>query len=160
MPEVSYYRSLKRSLSDCADRLKAVQQTLEDKNKAIKELREQNLRYAADLDNFQKRIREEQEILTAYASEHLIKELLPVLDSLENANDDGVRAIRKQIESILEKEGLSAIDDTEQFDPVRHEVVGVEEGGQANKISKVVRKGYILKGKVIRPELVIIKKGD
>ncbi|MEM0127788.1 MAG: nucleotide exchange factor GrpE [Thermoplasmatales archaeon] len=160
MPGVSYYRSLKQSLSDCTERVKAMQQTLVDKENAIKELKEQNFRFAADLDNFQKRMKEEQEALAAYASERLIKELLPVLDSMENAADDGVKAIRKQIESVLEKEGLSAIDDKEIFDPNKHEVVGVEDGGKANVINKVVRKGYMLRGKVIRPELVIINKGD
>jgi molecular chaperone GrpE len=160
VPAVSYYRYLKQSITECSGKLKAMEQKLEEKDREIKELREQNLRFAADLDNFQKKIMAEQEILASFASERIIKELLPVLDSMENSGDDGVRAILKQLEGILEKEGLKVIQDAERFDPSRHEVVGVEEGGQPNTIKKVVRKGYLLGGKVIRPELVIINKGD
>ncbi|MGC8645508.1 MAG: nucleotide exchange factor GrpE [Thermoplasmata archaeon] len=160
MPGVSYYRSLKQSLSDCSHRLKEMQQKIEEKDREIGELKEQTLRFAADLDNFQKKLRAEQEALASYAAERIIRELLPVLDSMESSEDDGIKAIRKQMEGILQKEGVTVIEDREQFDPTKHEVVGVEEGGQANTIKKVIRKGYLLGGRVIRPELVIINKGD
>ncbi len=160
MPTVSYYRSLKQSLSECSEKLKLLEQSNSEKEKVIKELKEQNLRFSADLDNFQKRVGEENLKLVSYASERIIKELLPVLDSLDNVKDEGTMAIRRQIEGILQKQGLTAIDDTAKFDPNKHEAIGMEDGGEANTIKKVVRKGYALGDRVIRQELVILNKGE
>lgn len=160
MPNVSYYRSLKHSLSECSERVKVLEENIAEKEKTIQEMKEQNLRFAADLDNFQKRISEESMKLSKYASERIIRELLPVLDSLENVKDEGTLAIKRQIEQILQKEGLVAIDDNSKFDPNRHEAIGVEDGGEANTIKKVVRRGYAIGDRVIRPELVILNRGD
>ena len=160
MPNVSYYRSLKHSLSECSERVRTLEENIAEKEKTIQEMKEQNLRFSADLDNFQKRISEESMKLSKYASERIIRELLPVLDSLENVKDEGTLAIKRQIEQILQKEGLVAIDDNSKFDPNRHEAIGVEAGGEANTIKKVVRRGYAIGDKVIRPELVILNKGD
>ena len=137
-----------------------LEENIAEKEKTIQEMKEQNLRFSADLDNFQKRISEESMKLSKYASERIIRELLPVLDSLENVKDEGTLAIKRQIEQILQKEGLVAIDDNSKFDPNRHEAIGVEDGGEANTIKKVVRRGYAIGDKVIRPELVILNKGD
>jgi molecular chaperone GrpE len=160
VPTVSYYRSLKQSIAECSEKLKLLQESVGQKEKTIQELREQNLRFSADLENFQKRIGEESLKLVGYASERIIKELLPVLDGLDNARDEGTLAIKKQIDVILQKEGLSAIEDNTKFDPNRHEAIGIEDGGEPNTIKKVVRKGYVLGGRVIRPELVILNKGE
>ena len=160
MPNVSYYRSLKHSLSECSERVKVLEENIAEKEKTIQEMKEQNLRFSADLDNFQKRISEESMKLSKYASERIIRELLPVLDSLENVKDEGTLAIKRQIEQILQKEGLVAIDDNSKFDPNRHEAIGVEDGGEANTIKKVVRRGYAIGDRVIRPELVILNRGN
>jgi molecular chaperone GrpE len=137
-----------------------LEENIAEKEKTIQEMKEQNLRFSADLDNFQKRISEESMKLSKYASERIIRELLPVLDSLENVKDEGTLAIKRQIEQILQKEGLVAIDDNSKFDPNRHEAIGVEDGGEANTIKKVVRRGYAIGDRVIRPELVILNRGD
>jgi molecular chaperone GrpE len=157
----SYYRSLKNSLSDCLSKKEEMEKALTLRDDTIKELKEQNLRFSADLDNFQKKIQEESQRMMKYSSERIIKELLPVLDSLENAQDAGSSAVRKQLMDILQKEGLREIDDTgKAFDPSRHEAIGAEDGGEVNTIKKVVRKGYALEDRVIRPEMVILNKGD
>jgi molecular chaperone GrpE len=160
VPTVSYYRSLKQSLSECTEKLRALEVSNNEKEKEIKELKEQNLRFSADLENFQKKVGEESLKIVSYASERIIKQLLPVLDSLDNVTDEGSLAIKRQIEGILQKEGLTAINDSVTFDPNKHEAIGAEEGGEANTIKKVVRKGYALGDRVIRPELVIINKGE
>ncbi len=160
MPTVSYYRSLKQSLNECTEKIRLLEESVDHKEKTIAELKEQTLRFSADLENYQKRVGEESLKLVSYASERIIKELLPVLDTLENVKDEGTLAIKRQIEGILSKEGLSAIEDSEGFDPNRHEAIGVEDGGEANTIKKVIRKGYVLGDRVIRPELVILNKGE
>lgn len=160
MPNVSYYRSLKQSLSECSQRAKELKEKIVEKDRIIQELKEQNLRFTADLENFQKKVGEETLKLVNYASERIMKELLPVLDSLDSAKEEGIIAIKTQIEGILQKEGLVTINDTSKFDPNKHEAIGMEEGGEANTIKRVVRKGYAIGDRVIRPELVILNKGD
>lgn len=160
MPAISYYRSLKQSLSECSNKVTELEGNLQEKEKTIVELKEQNLRFSADLENFQKRVGEDSLKLANYASERIIKNLLPVLDSLENAGDAGTVAIRKQLESILQKEGLNAIEESTEFDPNRQEAIGMEEGGEPNTVKKVVRKGYVLGDRIIRHELVILNKGE
>ncbi len=160
MPNVSYYRSLKQSLSECSQRAKELEEKIVEKDRIIQELKEQNLRFTADLENFQKKVGEETLKLVNYASERIMKELLPVLDSLDSAKEEGIIAIKTQIEGILQKEGLVTINDTSKFDPNKHEAIGMEEGGEANTIKRVVRKGYAIGDRVIRPELVILNKGD
>jgi molecular chaperone GrpE len=140
--------------------VKVLEEDIVEKEKTIREMKEQNLRFSADLENFQKRVAEESLKLSNYASERIIKELLPVLDSLDNVKDEGTLALRKQIETVLSKEGLVIINDDMKFDPNRHEAIGLEDGGEVNTIKKVVRKGYAIGDRVIRPELVILNRGE
>jgi len=105
--------------------------------------------------------------LLRYAGEQIIVSLLPVLDNLERAlavkHDDvekvyeGVEMIIRQIRDILTAEGLEAIPSVgEQFNPEIHEAVMREEGSEypENTVVEELRKGYTLKGKVIRAAMV------
>lgn len=123
----------------------------------------------AEYDNFRKRSQREKEELAKYASEKLIKELLPVLDNLERgltasqASKDfeglakGVEMILRQLTGVLTKEGLSVIETVgQEFDPALHEaVMHVDASGQeANIVIEELQKGYYLKDKVLRPSMV------
>lgn len=126
----------------------------------IHNLREQNLRFSADVENFRKRSEEELATSKKYASADIIIKLLPVIDSLENSSDQSNKVILKQMMDILSKEGLTEIYDLGlNFNPSRHEAVGAEEGGVENTIKRVIRKGYLLNDRLIRPAMVIINKG-
>lgn len=161
MATPSYYRSLKNSLADCVANLEETEKLLAEKEAQIKELKEQNLRFAADLDNFQKKISQDSLELVKYSSERIIKELLPVLDSLDNSKNEGDLALKRQLMGVLQKEGLTEISDSDKpFDPNKHEAIGVEDGGESNTIKKIIRKGYMLADRVIRPEMVILNKGE
>ncbi|MDR3289233.1 MAG: nucleotide exchange factor GrpE, partial [Peptococcaceae bacterium] len=126
-------------------------------------------RLQAEFDNYRKRTQREKEEVVKYASEHLIKALLPILDNFERAtasaqthNDfqgyaQGVELIFRQFANVLLKEGLQPIAaDGQVFDPQRHEaVLRVEsESHPENTIVEEVQKGYLLKDKVIRPSMV------
>ena len=66
--------------------------------------------------------------------------------------------IQKQFASILEKAGLSKIDSLgEEFDPNRHHAVKtVEDEGKSGTVAEVLKEGYVLSDKVIRPAMVVV----
>ncbi|MFZ5642234.1 MAG: nucleotide exchange factor GrpE [Bacillota bacterium] len=124
-------------------------------------------RMQADFENYRRRVAKEKEDLLKYAGEQVIVSLLPVLDNLERAlavkHDDvekvyeGVEMIGRQIRDILTAGGLEAIPAVgEQFNPEIHEAVMREEGSEhpENTIVEELRKGYTLKGKIIRAAMV------
>ena len=128
-------------------------------------------RLQADFDNYRKRTQKEKADMIRYASERLVKDLLPVLDNFERAveaartNPDmasftqGVDMIFKQFQDVLGKEGLKAMESVGQtFDPNLHEAVhrvDSQEYGE-NIIVEELQKGYYLKEKVLRPGMVTV----
>ncbi|RXT14812.1 nucleotide exchange factor GrpE [Ammoniphilus sp. CFH 90114] len=141
---------------------------------ALKQEAEENynryLRVQADFDNFRKRTRKEKEELQKYASLPLIEGLLPALDNLERAlaagqntgehSDSlikGVEMVFRQIQSVLEQEGLKQIEaQGNPFDPQFHQAVMQEESAEyeAGIVIQELQKGYVLKDRVIRPSMV------
>ncbi|NMA70198.1 MAG: nucleotide exchange factor GrpE [Desulfitobacterium sp.] len=126
-------------------------------------------RLQAEFDNYRRRTIKEKEELAKYASEQIIMDLLPVLDNFERAvaaageSQDlqayaqGVEMIFKQIQNVLEKEGLVAIESVgKPFDPNIHEAVLRVESEEypENTVVEEMQKGYYLKEKVIRPSMV------
>jgi molecular chaperone GrpE len=140
----------------------------------LKDLQNQYLRLQADFENFKRRTRAEREDLIQFATSRLIQSLLPVLDNLElalvagkDAQDaasvaKGVEMVVRQFQTILEQEGLTAMQTVGQpFDPNQHEGVMQVEASEEFPPGTVVeelRKGYVLKGKVIRPAMVKVSQ--
>lgn len=127
------------------------------------------LRLQAEFDNYRKRTQKEKAEIIKYASEHLIEELLPVLDNFERAassaqlNPDlktfsqGVDLIFRQLQTALGKEGLKMIEAMGQpFDPNLHDAVLRVESDEhpENTVVEELQKGYYLKEKVLRPSMV------
>ena len=129
------------------------------------------LRYLqAGFENYQKR---EQEELVKRGSKKLIVKLLSVLDDLEraieagNSSSDkealvsGVEMVLKELQATLAQEGLSQIEAVgKPLNPEFHEAIAAAETDQhpENIIVRVLRKGYSLNGKVIRPSIVEVAK--
>ena len=124
-------------------------------------------RMQADFDNFRKRVSKEREDLLQYAGEQVITALLPVVDNLERAlaarhTDaekifEGVEMISRQVGDILSAEGLTPISAVgQQFNPEIHEAVMSVQSDEhpENTVVEELRKGYTLKGKIIRPSMV------
>jgi molecular chaperone GrpE len=140
----------------------------------LQELQNQYLRLQADFENFKRRSRAEREDLIQFATSRLIQSLLPVADNLElalmaskDAQDaasvaKGVEMVARQFQSILEQEGLTAMQVVGQpFDPNYHEgVMQVEatEEFPSGTVVEELRKGYLLKGKVVRPAMVKVSQ--
>ena len=104
------------------------------------------------------------------AAEKFAAEMLPVKDSLEaalateNATVDNMRSgvdlTLKQLSAAFERSGLVEISPLgEKFDPHRHQAISaLEDEGEANRVIKVLQKGYALNERVIRPALVVVSK--
>ena len=127
-------------------------------------------RLQADFDNFRKRMMRDQSAHLERATAGLIEQLLPVLDTFElalvnvaglNAGTDaerlrkGVELVYSELLGVLEKAGLERIEAKgKPFDPEVHEaVMSIEDDGEPG-VRDVVRTGYRLKGRVLRPAMV------
>jgi molecular chaperone GrpE len=130
-------------------------------------------RLQADFDNYRKRTLREQTARAASASQALVARLLPVLDNFELAVSSaersrdfdrmlkGVEMVFGELREVLEAEGLVRIEaEGKPFDPERHEaVIAVEEQDtEPGMVVDIVRAGYELRGKVLRPAMVKVAK--
>jgi molecular chaperone GrpE len=130
-------------------------------------------RVAADFENFRKR--SERDLLdnAARASQRVVENLLPVLDSFDLAvaqapaidNEatllKGVLGTRQQLMDTLAKEGLEPIPSVgELFDPEVHEAARVVEDAEPLVVVAEMRRGYRLGGRVIRAALVVVGGGS
>jgi molecular chaperone GrpE len=130
-------------------------------------------RLQADFDNYRKRTLREQTVRAASASQALVAKLLPVLDNFELAVSSaefsrdfdrmlkGVEMVFGELREVLQGEGLVKIEaEGKPFDPERHEaVVAVEqEDTEPGTVVDIVRTGYELRGKVLRPAMVKVAK--
>lgn len=132
------------------------------------EMMDRILRLQADFDNYRRRTRQEQTELSAFVTQNLLKELLPVIDNFERALGSrpaedpsgfgaGVEMIFRQLYSVLEKQGISTVAAVgEMFDPNRHEAIlkDADSDQPEGTVVAELQKGYAVGGKVIRPALV------
>jgi molecular chaperone GrpE len=131
------------------------------------QLRADYLRARADFENFRKRSEREKGEFVRYAQIAVVRELLPVLDNFERAiasDTDaagdfraGVELIYKQFSDVLEKQGVTVIDqEGVPFDPTIHEAMMREETTEypSYSIMHVFQKGYMLHDRLIRPAMV------
>lgn len=126
-------------------------------------------RAKADFINYKKDDAKRAEELLRFAAGSLIAEILIVLDSFDLAigsmaaggDDRGLSLIRAQLKDILRRHGLEEITTGpgEMFSPERHESIGEEESDAPDgSIASVLQKGYLLRGKIIRPARVKLSK--
>lgn len=126
-------------------------------------------RVSAELDNYRKRTERDRAETVIRASQRVIESLLPALDSLDAAIGiepttdgetrmlDGMKSTHAQILEALRSDGFEeilAVGAT--FDPALHEAVSVISGDGEQVVHEVVRKGYSISGRVIRPALVVV----
>jgi molecular chaperone GrpE len=128
------------------------------------------LKYAqADLENLKKRCDRQIEEVRKYGNESLIIELLEIVDELELAVESGrssnssevliqgVDMTLKKLRNVLKNEGVSPIECLgKSFDPSKHDAVAriEKEGVKDCTVVEELRKGYMMKEKVIRPSIV------
>jgi molecular chaperone GrpE len=133
------------------------------------------LRAVADLENFRRRMAREKEELRLFASSRLLEDLLPALDNLglglaaaRQPNADlkslanGVELVQQQLKGALAAHGLKEINPMGQaFDPHQHEALSHQASADVKPehVMSVVRTGYTLNGRLLRPASVIVSSG-
>jgi molecular chaperone GrpE len=132
------------------------------------------MRTYAEMENIKKRGIKEREELAKYANESLIREMLPMIDSLDkaiaHARDDqdssalieGLELTRDGLMKTLEKVGLEEVEAMgKPFDPNFHEAVSQQKDDTVapGYVMVELQKGYVLNGRLIRPSTVVISSG-
>lgn len=133
------------------------------------------MRAAADLENFRRRTVREKDELRTTATGRVLEDIFPVLDNLgfaitaaKQPNADlkslvgGVEMVLTQLKGALATHGLKEINPVGQpFDPHQHEAISHEPNDKVKEehVSAVVRTGYILNGRLVRPASVVVSSG-
>lgn len=139
------------------------------------ELQNNYLRKAADLDNMRKRLARDREEITAAAITGLLEDLLPSIDAFRLGLDathgkggadeivKGFAMALDQMNEVLLRRGLETVDPSgEVFDPALHEALSQEQSEEVGegKILRVMRVGYRLNERLLRPAAVIVSTGS
>jgi len=133
------------------------------------------LRAVADLENFRRRTVREKDELRQFAASGVLEAMLPVMDNLALAIAaakqpgadaknivGGVEMVLGQIKSALANHGLKEINPLRQpFDANQHESISAQPSTDVpeGSVVTVVRTGYLLNGRVIRPASVVVSAG-
>jgi molecular chaperone GrpE len=144
---------------------------LEELRERCERLDDRYRRALADLDNYRKRVARDVERRVAESRDALIVDWLDAVDSVERAVKaepenplfHGLRAVLEQMEAILERQGVRRIGERgEQFDPERHEAVGVVRTDELpdNAVADVARSGYVRGDHVLRPAQVLVARRE
>ncbi len=139
------------------------------------ELHDRYLRAVADLDNYRRRVVREKDELRQFAIKGVIESLVPVLENLgfavasakQTADPQviatGVTMVLEQFRGALSSVGLVEINPAPgaDFDPHQHESIAhaPSDSIPAEKIAQIVRSGFSLNGRLIRPASVILSSG-
>ena len=163
-PAPAVDENIPEDTSDAAAELEQLKADLAAKDERI-------LRLQADFDNFRKRTAREKSELAAVIEQAFLKDLLPLLDNLsrasaaaESADNADVETLRKGIEmikqetvAVMGKHGLEPIDAVDKpFDPNFRQAVGtIKDDTKADGlVAAELQRGYIARGRVIRPSMV------
>jgi molecular chaperone GrpE len=139
---------------------------------ALNVARAREARALADYQNLQRRASDARAEVHRVAVADVVAGLLPVLDDLERAVEsapddvkdhpwaEGVRLVLQGFHRALEQRGVEQIHALNQpFDPNQHEAVG-EAPGPEQQVVHLVRRGYVVQGRVIRPAMVMVGAGE
>lgn len=152
-----------------SEELKASNAKLSDENEKLQNelnaIKERLMRTAAEYENFRKRTAKEKEGIYTDACEDVLKNIFPVLDSLERAADaegsiedlkKGIEMTVRQFKDSLTKLSVEEISTDGEFDPNFHNaVMHVEDDKYGkNQIVEVFQKGYMKADKVLRYSMV------
>lgn len=153
--------------ADTAENEVDLQAELEKLTAEVKEKSDKALRLQADFENFRRRTSKEKDELAAVVTQGVMKDMLPLLDNFERAMaaettdmetfQKGVEMIFTQFQEVLKKNGLEHIEtEGKKFDPNFHQAVMRVQNDELedDDIAQELQKGYMVKGRVIRPSMV------
>ena len=153
--------------AEAADAGEDLQKKVETLAAALQEKDNRLKRLQADFENFRRRTSKEREEIGNVVTQELLKNLLPIVDNFDRAMateqqdgeafKKGVEMIYTQLGETLKNAGLEPIEtEGQKFDPNFHQAVMRVENPDLDDdtIAQELQKGYIVKGKVIRPSMV------
>jgi molecular chaperone GrpE len=143
-------------------------------------LKDQALRAMAETENIRRRSEREREDTAKFAISSFAKSLLDAADNMRRAIDavpaeavekdqalatlmDGVAATERQLLAAFERNGITRIEPVgEVFDPNFHQAMFELPGSgkPAGTIIQVIQPGYVLQGRLLRPAMVGVAKGE
>ena len=138
----------------------------------VKELREQVQQFGRETEQYRERMEEQAKEARTKGRKDVFDRLLPILDTLDIAIQSapsaksadkviaGVEMVYSQLLSELARLGLECIHpEGETFDPSLHEAMQRSETGEVEpgKINKVLRRGFVMNGKLMRAAQVIVE---
>jgi len=145
------------------------QETPQDEPKVeVIDYQDRWLRVTAEYQNYRTRTQKEKEEIYQNANAKFVEDLLEVVDNFERAMqsknegdkfDEGIELIYKQFLALLEKNHVKEIPAKgEKFNPQVHMAVQMMavEGLESDTVAEVIKKGYTLNDKVIRPAMVVV----
>lgn len=144
------------------------QQLKEQLNQLEEQIKEQQIRHAADRDNANKRHTQQLAQTAKYASESFAKDILEIIDAMQMARksvksetqtelSEGLDMAISVMLKTLAKHGIVQIDTTGKFDPELHIAVKKEQSEDpANTIIQTLQQGYIMHDRVLRHASVIV----
>ena len=157
---------MSEALPDLSFEVAELQKQLDEAQSQTAEYKDGWQRALADFQNYKRRVDAEKAETYQVAVGNIIKRYLPILDDLERALAacpadlawaDGIELIHRKLQDILAAEGLQRIQaEGQPFDPNFHEAITQEpaEGVESGHVIAVVRNGYMLGERVIRPAQV------
>ncbi len=167
---------IEKELEETAEAMDAVEENLDPQAQLEGDMlkwKETAMRTAADLENFRKRMSREKAEAIKFGNQKLIEELLPVIDNFNmgmmaaEAESGsmiymGMKMVQAQLEGFLSGQGVTeAVTEVgSDFDPNIHDAMSQEESDEheEGKIIRVMRKGYLLGDRLIRPANVVVSK--
>ncbi len=150
-------------------------ETAKLKEAEIAELKDSLQRLQAEFENSRKRMEKEKQDFVKLANAGIVKELLPLLDSVKAAEKHldeqervskedalkGMETLKQQLGKVLKDHGIEKIDCVgKEFDPMRDECVmqGKDESKKDEVVLEELQKGYMLNGKILRHAKVKVNK--
>jgi molecular chaperone GrpE len=150
--------------------------SLEEQLAEAKALADENyknyLRAVADLDTYRRRVIREKDDLRQYAVSGLLESILPIYDNMglglmsaeqavdPNVVSEGIRMVITQFQTVLGENGIEEISPGkgDAYDHNLHEAVQTQPSDEveAGAVLQLVRRGFSLNGRLIRPATVIV----
>ena len=139
----------------------------------IGELTQDLQRVRADFENYRKRVDDDLERARSVGESKAVAKILPLIDILEKAmsgipvdiSDNpwvvGIVGVQKNMEKILDEMELQVIDAEpgNEFNPDLHHAVQFnEQDGEVEVIAEVLQNGYIYRGQILRPAMVVVTR--
>ncbi|MBP3206625.1 MAG: nucleotide exchange factor GrpE [Campylobacter sp.] len=141
----------------------------------LNEITDKFYRANADFDNIKKRLEREKSTAVEYAAEKFAKDLLPIIDALEEAAkidiegneladkiEEGVKQCINLFLKTFEKYGITQISTDNGYESESGKFYPIQlvekDGAKTNEIVQVLQKGYLYKERILRPVMVILAK--